>query len=66
MLLLYLTRLGTLYDLSSLKIITSAAAPLDNELTLECEQRLNCVVKQAYGLTETSPMTHINLTNVKK
>ena len=48
------------YDLSSLKIITSAAAPLGNELTLECEQRLNCVVKQAYGLTETSPITHIN------
>lgn len=48
------------YDLSSLKIITSAAAPLGNELTLECEQRLNCIIKQAYGLTETSPMTHVN------
>lgn len=48
------------YDLSSLKIITSGAAPLGNELTLECEQRLNCVVKQGYGLTETSPVTHIN------
>ncbi|MDZ4877346.1 MAG: Long-chain-fatty-acid--CoA ligase [Chroococcidiopsis cubana SAG 39.79] len=48
------------YDLSSLKIITSGAAPLGNELTLECEQRLNCVVKQGYGLTETSPITHIN------
>lgn len=48
------------YDLSSLKIITCGAAPLGNELTLECEQRLNCVIKQAYGLTETSPVTHIN------
>ena len=48
------------YDLSSLKIITCGAAPLGNELTQECEQRLNCVVKQAYGLTETSPVTHIN------
>jgi thioester reductase-like protein len=48
------------YDLSSLKIITCGAAPLGNELTLECEQRLNCIIKQAYGLTETSPVTHIN------
>jgi thioester reductase-like protein len=48
------------YDLSSLKIITSGAAPLGHELTKECEQRLNCVVKQVYGLTETSPVTHIN------
>lgn len=48
------------YDLSSLKIIISGAAPLGNELTLECEQRLNCIVKQAYGLTETSPVTHLN------
>lgn len=48
------------YDLSSLKIITCGAAPLGYELTKECEQRLNCIVKQAYGLTETSPMTHIN------
>ncbi len=48
------------YDLSSLKIITCGAAPLSKELTWECEQRLNCVVKQAYGLTETSPVTHIN------
>ncbi len=48
------------YDLSSLKIITCGAAPLGNELTKECEQRLNCVIKQAYGLTETSPMTHMN------
>ncbi|MDF5721278.1 MAG: thioester reductase domain-containing protein [Rhizonema sp. PD37] len=48
------------YDLSSLKVITSGAAPLGHELTLECEQRLNCIIKQVYGLTETSPVTHIN------
>lgn len=48
------------YDLSSLKLITCGAAPLGNELTKECEQRLNCVVNQAYGLTETSPVTHMN------
>ncbi|OKH50387.1 thioester reductase [Calothrix sp. HK-06] len=54
------------YDLSSLKIITCGAAPLGNELTLECEQRLNCIIKQAYGLTETSPITHINPDERKK
>ncbi|RUT04414.1 hypothetical protein DSM106972_046420 [Dulcicalothrix desertica PCC 7102] len=36
---------------------------MGNELTRECEQRLNCVIKQAYGLTETSPVTHINPEN---
>jgi len=43
------------YDLSSLRMIMSGAAPLSNELTKECEDRLNCIIKQGYGLTETSP-----------
>ena len=47
------------YDLSSLKQITSGAAPLSGALSDACGQRLNCVVKQGYGLTETSPVTHI-------
>ena len=46
------------YDLSSLKQITSGAAPLSSELTEECANRLKCIVKQGYGLTETSPVTH--------
>ena len=47
------------YDLSSLKQITSGAAPLSGALADACGKRLNCVVKQGYGLTETSPVTHI-------
>jgi acyl-CoA synthetase (AMP-forming)/AMP-acid ligase II len=48
------------YDLSSLKAIVSAAAPLGEDLASACAQRLGCIVKQGYGLTETSPVTHVN------
>jgi acyl-CoA synthetase (AMP-forming)/AMP-acid ligase II len=47
------------YDLSSLKVILSGAAPLSDDLSRECAERLGCVVKQGYGLTETSPATHV-------
>jgi len=46
------------YDLGSLRYIMSAAAPLPEETARACARRLGCVVKQAYGLTETSPTTH--------
>ncbi|MEC4817849.1 MAG: thioester reductase domain-containing protein [Scytonema sp. PMC 1069.18] len=47
------------YNLSSLRVLTSAAAPLSHQLIEECEQRLaNCIVKQAYGTTETCLNTH--------
>src|SRR5437016_9765791 len=46
------------YDLSSLKMIFSGAAPLGPELSRECMQRLGCGVRQGYGMTETSPVTH--------
>ena len=48
------------YDVSSLRIITCGAAPLSKELTKEAMERLDCVIKQGYGLTETSPATHVN------
>jgi long-subunit acyl-CoA synthetase (AMP-forming) len=47
------------YDLSSLKIIVSAAAPLSEALTLETEKKLSVKIKQAYGMTELGPVTHI-------
>jgi len=47
------------YDLSSVKMATSGAAPLSKELILAVEKRLNIPVKQAYGLSETSPVTHM-------
>ena len=46
------------YDLSSLKMINSGAAPMGPELERACEARLGCFVKQGYGMTETSPVTH--------
>jgi acyl-CoA synthetase (AMP-forming)/AMP-acid ligase II len=46
------------FDLSSLKFLNSGAAPLGEDLARAVEQRLGCVVKQGYGLTETSPVTH--------
>ncbi|MGI5455729.1 4-coumarate--CoA ligase family protein [Streptomyces sp. CA-249302] len=48
------------YDLSSLKYIVSAAAPLDARLAAACSQRLGLPpVGQAYGMTELSPGTHM-------
>jgi len=46
------------YDLSKLKTIFSGAAPLDEHLTRACMKRLGCDVRQGYGMTETSPVTH--------
>jgi len=46
------------YDLSKLRLISSGAAPLGPELQAECQAKLKVVIKQGYGLTETSPTTH--------
>ena len=46
------------YDISSLKMITSGAAPLTQELVDAVHKRTKIKVNQAYGLSETSPMTH--------
>ncbi|KAL7786766.1 hypothetical protein V8C37DRAFT_288548 [Trichoderma ceciliae] len=49
------------YDLSSLRWINSAAAPLSRELAVSVWDRLKVGVKQAYGLSETSPGVMIQL-----
>ncbi|MDP9440973.1 MAG: AMP-binding protein [Actinomycetota bacterium] len=46
------------YALSSLRVITSAAAPLGADVARRCSQRLACRVKQAYGMTELGGGTH--------
>lgn len=46
------------YDLSALSLIGSGAAPLPEEVATACADRLDCLVKQGYGLTEASPVTH--------
>jgi acyl-CoA synthetase (AMP-forming)/AMP-acid ligase II len=40
------------YDTSTLRLITSAAAPLSPDLARACARRLGCTVNQAYGMTE--------------
>jgi acyl-CoA synthetase (AMP-forming)/AMP-acid ligase II len=48
------------YDLSSLRYVISAAAPLDAALAEACSRRLGLPpVGQAYGMTELSPGTHV-------
>lgn len=46
------------YDLSSLKTIFSGAAPLGADLSRACMARVGCGIRQGYGMTETSPVTH--------
>lgn len=48
------------YDLSKLEMITCGAAPLSEDLAAACSNRLGCLLGQGYGLTETSPVTHVN------
>jgi acyl-CoA synthetase (AMP-forming)/AMP-acid ligase II len=46
------------YDLSSIDTIFSGAAPLDAELGHAVAKRLSCKVRQGYGMTELSPVSH--------
>lgn len=43
------------FDLSSLRVLMSAAAPLGREIQEACVARLGCPFIQAWGMTETSP-----------
>lgn len=49
------------YDLTSLKVMHSGAAPLTTELMELFWKRLKLPVKQGYGLSETSPVTHAQM-----
>lgn len=46
------------YQLLKLRTIFSGAAPLGEDLTRACMERLGCQIRQGYGMTETSPVTH--------
>ena len=46
-------------DLSSVDVVMSGAAPLGAELVGQVAERIDCKVIQGYGLTETSPVTHV-------
>jgi acyl-CoA synthetase (AMP-forming)/AMP-acid ligase II len=46
------------YKFPKLHTLFSGAAPLGEELTRACMDRLGVNVRQGYGMTETSPVTH--------
>jgi len=50
------------YDLSSIRLVFSGAAPLGEEIQTEVARRLGCAVVQGYGMTEASPVTHLTPT----
>jgi acyl-CoA synthetase (AMP-forming)/AMP-acid ligase II len=46
------------YDLSSLRVIMSGAAALDEELGHAVAKRIGCRIVQGYGMSELSPVSH--------
>ncbi len=47
------------HDLSAVRMLFSAAAPLGVAVEREAQERLACVLAQGYGMTEASPVTHL-------
>ncbi|MDG3016350.1 AMP-binding protein [Speluncibacter jeojiensis] len=47
------------YDLSSVHTILSGAAPLDEQLGKAVAARIGCKVRQGYGMSEMSPVSHV-------
>ncbi|MHA1983133.1 MAG: long-chain-fatty-acid--CoA ligase [Candidatus Hodarchaeales archaeon] len=48
------------YDLTSIRACISGAAPLPVEVAYNFEELTGANVVEGYGLTETSPVTHVN------
>jgi long-chain acyl-CoA synthetase len=51
------------YNLRCIKICSSGAAPLPPELAKRFEDVTGAILFEGYGLSETSPVTHVNPTN---
>lgn len=49
------------FDLSSLEVVLSGAAPLQNDLARAVEERVGCTMAQGFGMTESSPVTHLRI-----
>jgi acyl-CoA synthetase (AMP-forming)/AMP-acid ligase II len=45
-------------DFSALKMVISGAAPLDADLARRAEERIGAPIRQGYGMTELSPVSH--------
>jgi long-chain acyl-CoA synthetase len=54
------------YDLKSIELCASAAAPLPLELLQQFEQITGAKILEGYGLTEASPATHANPINGRR
>ena len=50
------------FDLSSIRLVFSGAAPLGEEIARALAKKLGCPVVQGYGMTEASPVTHLSPT----
>ena len=48
------------FDLTSIRVCLSGAAPLPAEVQERFQDLTGCALVEAYGLTETSPATHVN------
>ncbi|TPX03553.1 4-coumarate--CoA ligase family protein, partial [Schumannella luteola] len=46
------------FDISSVRTVFSGAAPLDAETAIAAGQRIHAIVKQGYGMSELSPVSH--------
>jgi len=62
---LSLTPLIDDYDISAIRYAMFGAAPMSGELQMRIAERLGTKVIQGYGLTETSPVTHMDLTDAR-
>ena len=51
------------FDLSSVRLVFSGAAPLGDDLARTLSKKLGCPVTQGYGMTEASPVTHLSPTH---
>jgi acyl-CoA synthetase (AMP-forming)/AMP-acid ligase II len=50
------------FDLGSVRLVFSGAAPLGEEIARQLAKKLGCPVVQGYGMTEASPVTHLSPT----
>jgi acyl-coenzyme A synthetase/AMP-(fatty) acid ligase len=51
------------YNLQTLRMLTSGGAPLAGALIKELYQKCGIPVRQAYGLSETTSVSHIQVRN---
>ncbi len=54
------------YDISSIHTVVSGSAPLPVEIMSRFEQLTGSVILEGYGLTEASPVTHVNPLKTKR